>query len=50
MKHHQQAQEQRKLFRRLYSSLYKGCFDYTEEHLEFLRLRRDAYLQDLKEA
>jgi len=32
----------------LYAKFYADSYEYCEEHLNFLRKRRDAYLQSLK--
>lgn len=48
MKPQQIKTKERRRFRRLYAALFFDCFDYNEEHLAFLRIRRDNYLQSLK--
>jgi hypothetical protein len=34
----------------VYSEMYAGSLEYSDQHLDFLRRQRDAYLQSLKKA
>ena len=48
MTHQQIIREQRRQFQKAYATFYADSFEYSEQHLNFLRRRRDAYLQSLR--
>lgn len=47
MTHHQIARERQQQFRKAFAPFYADSLEYCEEHLEFLRRRRDAFIHSL---
>ena len=48
MRKHQPSKSRRPRVARAYAALFAEAIDYTEEHLAFLRLRRDHFLLTLR--
>lgn len=48
MKHQQIAKTRKLQFQKAFAPFYADSFEYCEEHLAFLRRRRDAFIATLK--
>jgi len=48
MTHHRQARQHRIAMQRAFAAFYADSFEYSEQHMAFLRVRRDAFLKTLR--
>lgn len=48
MRYQRLAAVQRQQLQKIFAAFYADSFEYSEDHLAFLRQRRDSFLQSLK--
>lgn len=48
MTHHRQARQHQVAMRRAFAAFYADSFEYSEQHMAFLRVRRDNFLKTLR--